>query len=96
MPFPSGSTRMVEAMYKAFYDMEHTPFVRDIPPGRLYESSMADTIGRLSYVADRQFFAVFTADAGCGNPHCSAGSCLPAKKDKPQMVLQRYAGSVGH
>ena len=27
---------------------------------------MADTLGRLSYVADRQLFAVVTADAGCG------------------------------
>lgn len=27
---------------------------------------MADALGRLSYVADRQLFAVVTADAGCG------------------------------
>uniref|UniRef100_UPI002F418C4E hypothetical protein n=1 Tax=Enterocloster clostridioformis TaxID=1531 RepID=UPI002F418C4E len=27
---------------------------------------MADTLGRLSYAADRQLFAVVTADAGCG------------------------------
>lgn len=54
-------------MYKAFYEMEHAPFVRDIPPGQLYESAaMADALGRLSYVADRQLFAVVTADAGCG------------------------------
>lgn len=33
----------------------------------LYESpAMADTLGRLSYAADRQLFAVVTADAGCG------------------------------
>ena len=54
-------------MYKAFYGMQRTPFVRDIPPGQLYESPvMADILGRLSYVADRQLFAVVTADAGCG------------------------------
>ena len=54
-------------MYETFYEMLHTPFVRDIPPGQLYESAaMADTLGRLSYVADRQLFAVVTADAGCG------------------------------
>lgn len=54
-------------MYKAFYEMERSPFVRDIPPGMLYESPvMADILGRLCYVADRQLFAVVTADAGCG------------------------------
>ena len=54
-------------MYKAFYEMLHTPFTRDIPPEKLYESpAMADTLGRLSFVADRQLFAVVTADAGCG------------------------------
>lgn len=54
-------------MYKAFYEMQRLPFVRDIPSGMLYESpAMADTLGRLSYVADRQLFAVVTADAGCG------------------------------
>ncbi|WP_349141743.1 AAA family ATPase, partial [Enterocloster clostridioformis] len=47
--------------------MQRLPFVRDIPSGMLYESpAMADTLGRLSYVADRQLFAVVTADAGCG------------------------------
>lgn len=54
-------------MYEAFYEMKRTPFARDIPPGQLYESAaMADAIGRLSYVADRQQFAVVTGDAGCG------------------------------
>ena len=54
-------------MYKQFYGMEHTPFVRDIPPEKLYESPyVEDVIGRLTYVADRQLFAVLTADAGCG------------------------------
>ncbi|MDC7290256.1 AAA family ATPase [Blautia schinkii] len=54
-------------MYEAFFEMGHTPFVRDVPPSQLYESSaMADTLGRLAYTADRQLFAVVTADAGCG------------------------------
>lgn len=54
-------------MYKSFYEMQRSPFARDIPPGALYESPvMADILGRLSYVADRQLFAVVTADAGCG------------------------------
>ena len=25
-------------MYEAFFGMEHTPFVRDVPPEKLYES----------------------------------------------------------
>lgn len=54
-------------MYEAFFEMDHTPFVRDVPPERLYESNaFRETLGRLSYVADRQMFAVVTADSGCG------------------------------
>lgn len=54
-------------MYEAFFGMEHTPFVRNVPPEKLYESSaFRETLGRLSYVADRQMFAVVTADSGCG------------------------------
>ena len=54
-------------MYEAFYEMKRTPFVRDVPAESLYESpAMADALGRLSYAADRQLFAVVTADSGCG------------------------------
>ena len=54
-------------MYEAFFGMEHTPFVRDVPPEKLYESkAFRETLGRLAYVADRQMFAVVTADPGCG------------------------------
>ena len=54
-------------MYETFFEMGNTPFVRDVPPSQLYESqAMADALGRLSYTADRQLFAVVTADAGCG------------------------------
>lgn len=54
-------------MYEPFYEMPHTPFVRDVPIGELYESpAMSDAFGRLAYAADRQLFAVITADAGCG------------------------------
>lgn len=54
-------------MYEAFYGMERTPFVRDVPVSELYESpAMAEALGRLTYAADRQLFAVVTADAGCG------------------------------
>ena len=55
------------AMYETFFQMEHTPFSRNTPVADLYESpAMADTLGRLAYAADRQLFAVVTADAGCG------------------------------
>lgn len=54
-------------MYETFYEMIHTPFVRNVPPESLYESRvMDDVLGRLAYTADRQLFAVVTADAGCG------------------------------
>ena len=47
--------------------MKNTPFTRNVPPDRLYESAATnETLGRLSYAADRQLFAVVTADAGCG------------------------------
>ena len=53
-------------MYETFFQMDHTPFSRDTPVADLYESpAMADTLGRLAYAADRQLFAVVTADAGC-------------------------------
>ena len=54
-------------MYEEFFGMKHTPFIRDVPPDELYESkAMGDALGRLAYAADRQLFAVVTADAGCG------------------------------
>ena len=52
-------------MYESFFGMEHTPFVRDVPPEKLFESNaFRETLGRLAYVADRQMFAVVTADSG--------------------------------
>ena len=54
-------------MYESFFHMQHTPFSRDVPAESLYESpAIADALGRLAYAADRQLFAVVTADAGCG------------------------------
>ena len=56
MPSPLMVTgRMVVHMYEAFFEMKKTPFTRSLPPGELYESrAMADTLGRLTYAADRQ------------------------------------------
>ena len=54
-------------MYEEFFELMHTPFTRDIPADRLYSSrQIEDAMGRLTYVADRQLFAVVTADPGCG------------------------------
>lgn len=54
-------------MYEEFFELMHTPFTRDIPADRLYGSRQTeDALGRLTYVADRQLFAVVTADPGCG------------------------------
>lgn len=54
-------------MYEDFFEMEQTPFSRDIPVDRLYHSARTlDAVGRLSYAADRQLFAVVTAEPGCG------------------------------
>ena len=54
-------------MYEAYFGMKNTPFTRDVPVEALYESpSMLEIIGRLSYVADKQLFAVVSADPGCG------------------------------
>lgn len=54
-------------MYEDFFEMSRTPFSRNVPAEELYESkAVVETLGRLSYAADRQLFAVVTADAGCG------------------------------
>ena len=54
-------------MYESFYGMSHTPFAKDIPAERLYESKQVqDALGRMKYAADRKQFAVVTGDPGCG------------------------------
>lgn len=54
-------------MYREFFEMKQMPFTRNVPPEKLYESTAVnETLGRLCYAADRQLFAVVTADAGCG------------------------------
>ena len=50
-------------MYEEFFEMANTPFSRNVPADRLYTSNaIDDAIGRLTYAADRQLFAVVTAD----------------------------------
>ncbi|MFE4525737.1 hypothetical protein ACFRCQ_27220 [Cytobacillus firmus] len=42
-------------MFEAFYEMNNTPFARDLPTDQLYDSSMMQEIlGRLKYTAERQ------------------------------------------
>ena len=54
-------------MYESFFGMEHTPFLRDIPAEKLYESdAFRETPGRRCYGADRLMVAVVTAESGCG------------------------------
>ena len=54
-------------MYESFFEMEHTPFTRDIPVERLYTSpQIEDALGRLVYVVDHQMFAVVMANPGGG------------------------------
>jgi type II secretory pathway predicted ATPase ExeA len=54
-------------MFESFYHMTSTPFSRAIPADKLYESlPMDEILGRLTYAAERQLFAVLTGDCGTG------------------------------
>ena len=54
-------------MYENFFEMENTPFVRNIPANRLYTSKkIEEAIGRLKYTVDHKRFSVVIADPGCG------------------------------
>lgn len=54
-------------MFESFYGLRHTPFTRDIPTEELYIPVMLEeTLDRLEYAAQRQWFAVVTGDCGTG------------------------------
>ena len=54
-------------MFESFYGLDRSPFSRDIPTSELYESvTLEETLGRLAYAAQRQWFAVVTGDCGTG------------------------------
>ena len=54
-------------MFESFYGLQHVPFARDIPPQQLYTSALLEeTLGRLAYAAQRQWFALLTGDCGTG------------------------------
>ena len=68
-------------MYESFFNMAYTPFTRNVPPEKLYESpAIGEAFDRLCYVADRQLFAVVTADSGCGK----------------STLIRRFAASLPH
>ena len=57
----------MQIMFEAFYGMVNTPFTRDVPTNKLYDSpTMQEVLGRLKYTAERQLFAVLTGDCGTG------------------------------
>jgi type II secretory pathway predicted ATPase ExeA len=54
-------------MYEDFFEMKHTPFINSIPVEKLYLSEKhKEILGRLSYVAEGNRFAVLTASVGAG------------------------------
>lgn len=54
-------------MFESFYGLGRSPFSRDIPTSELYEAvTLEETLGRLEYAAQRQWFAVVTGDCGTG------------------------------
>ena len=74
-------------MYENFFEMEHTPFSREIPVDRLYQSSqIKDAMGRLSYAADRQLFTVVTAEPGCGKSTLIRMFAGQLSKDKYMLL----------
>jgi general secretion pathway protein A len=70
-------------MIEAFFELRNTPFTRDIPTDKLYESILLEeTIGRLTYTAEKQLFAVLTADVGCGKTTAIRRFCAQMDSSK--------------
>lgn len=54
-------------MFESFYELHRAPFSRDLAVPELYAAVAQDeTLGRLAYVAERQWFAVLTGDCATG------------------------------
>ena len=70
-------------MYEGFFEMKNTPFVNAIPVDALYISEKhTEILGRLSYAAEGNRFAVVTAGVGVGKSTLIrkfAGSLCPDK-----------------
>jgi general secretion pathway protein A len=64
----------MEKMFEEAYGMENTPFSRDIPTDKLYDSQMMQVIlGRLKYAAEKQLFAVLTGECSTGKTNTIRG-----------------------
>ena len=82
-------------MYESFFEMEHTPFTRDIPVERLYTSpQIEDALGRLVYVVDHQMFAVVTANPGCGKSTMVSCQGLPDQRPDASSALFLVPGGL--
>jgi type II secretory pathway predicted ATPase ExeA len=54
-------------MFKEYYQMNSAPFSRDISTDKLYQTRcMQETVNRLTYAAERNWFGILTGDPGCG------------------------------
>jgi len=54
-------------MFEPFFEMKFTPFVNTIPIGKLYLSEKhKEILGRLSYAAEGNRFAILTGESGIG------------------------------
>lgn len=74
-------------MYRNFYGMTHTPFVRNVPPAELYESiQMKEVLGRLAFVAENHLFAVVTSEPGCGKSTLLRKFAASLQKDSYILV----------
>ncbi len=70
-------------MYEHFFEMENTPFVRNIPADRLYTSpAIEEAMGRLRYTVDNQRFSVVLADPGVGKSTLIRMFVLSLPRDK--------------
>lgn len=75
-------------MYENFFGMRNTPFVRNVPAGRLYRSpQIDDAIGRLKYTAKNQKFATVMAELGCGKSTLVRMFVNELPKDRYEIYL---------
>lgn len=79
-------------MFESFYGLSHSPFSRDIPTQKLYRSvQLEETLGRLTYAAERQWFAVVSGDPGTGKT--TTIRCFSDTLDQSRFKLLYLADS---